>query len=199
MADDEPTAARGAAGDDGILLAAIGRGDHRAFRTLMCAHMPSVTRLAFRITGNREDAHEVAQEAFLRVWTMAPRWRFDLDARFSTWLYRVVVNLCLDRRRRVAPLPLEEAGDPADTAPDGLDRVAAAEMARRLAEALAELPPRQRAAVTLCYYGEVKGPDAAEILEISVSALESLLVRGRRALRLRLNDFEDLDRWGDMS
>ena len=164
----------------------------------MHAHMPPVVRLAYRLTGNREDAHEVAQEAFLRVWTTAPRWRRDLDARFTTWLYRVVVNLCVDRRRRVAPLPLETAGDPADPAPDSLDRVAAGETSRRLAGALADLPERQRAAVTLCYYGGVKGPEAADILGISVSALESLLVRGRRALRLSLNDLEELDRWGEV-
>ena len=184
--------------DDRALLALIGRGDHRAFQTLMRAHMSYVARLAYRMVGNREDADEVAQEAFLRVWTAAPRWRHDLDARFTTWLYRVVVNLCLDRRRRVTPLPLEAAGDPADPAPDSLQKVSADETSRLVARALEELPPRQRAAITLCYYVGVNGPEAAEILEISVSALESLLVRGRRALRLRLNDLGESDRLGDV-
>ena len=188
-----------ATGDgDRALLARIGQGDHRAFQTLMRTHMAYVARLAYRIVGNRDDADEVVQEAFLRVWTVAPRWRHDLDARFTTWLYRVVVNLCLDRRRRVTPLPLEEAGDPVDPAPDSLDQVSAGETARLVARALEELPARQRAAITLCYYGGVNGPQAAEILEISVSALESLLVRGRRALRLRLGDLEELDGLGDV-
>ena len=183
--------------DDHALLASIGRGDHRAFQTLMRIHMPYVQRLARRIIGNREDADEVAQEAFIRVWTIAPRWRHDLDARFTTWLYRVVVNLCLDRRRRVVTLPLEDAGDPADTGPSSFDKVTADETARLVAGALEELPARQRAAITLCYYYGVNGQEAAEILEVSVSALESLLVRGRRALRLRLKDVADLDRLGD--
>ncbi|MEI6556918.1 MAG: RNA polymerase sigma factor [Rhodospirillaceae bacterium] len=183
--------------DDRTLLALIGRGDHRAFQTLMRAHMPFTLRLAYRVIGNRDDAEEVAQEAFLRVWTMAPRWRHDLEARFTTWLYRVVVNLCLDRRRRLVPLPLEDAGDTADPAPDSLDRVAADETTRLVAHALDGLPPRQRAAISLCYYGGVNGPQAAEILEVSVSALESLLVRGRRALRLRLTGLGALERVGE--
>ncbi len=199
LVGDNTDEGRAAAGDgDRVLLASIGRGDHNAFQTLMRAHMSYVQRLAYRIVGNREDADEIAQEAFLRVWTMAPRWRHDLDARFTTWLYRVVVNLCLDRRRRVGTLPLEEVGDPVDPAPNSLDKVAADETARLVARALEDLPPRQRAAITLCYYAEINGQEAAEILEISVSALESLLVRGRRALRHRLNDLGDLDRLGDV-
>ena len=199
LVGDNTDERRAATGDgDRALLASIGRGDHNAFQTLMRAHMSYVLRLAYRIVGNREDADEIAQEAFLRVWTVAPRWRHDLDARFTTWLYRVVVNLCLDRRRRVGTLPLEEVGDPVDPAPNSLDKVAADETARLVARALEDLPPRQRAAITLCYYAEINGQEAAEILEISVSALESLLVRGRRALRLRLNDLGDLDRLGDM-
>ena len=197
MGGNSGTEASGVGDGDRALLVLIGRGDHRAFQTLMRAHMSYVVRLAYRMVGNREDADEVAQEAFLRVWTAAPRWRHELDARFTTWLYRVVVNLGLDRRRRLAPVPLEEAGDPADPAPSSLDKVSADETARLVALALEDLPPRQRAAITLCYYAGVNGPEAAEILEISVSALESLLVRGRRALRLRLNDLGELDRLGE--
>ena len=199
LVGDNTDERRAATGDgDRALLASIGRGDHNAFQTLMRAHMSYVLRLAYRIVGNREDADEIAQEAFLRVWTVAPRWRHDLDARFTTWLYRVVVNLCLDRRRRVGTLPLEDVSDPVDPAPTSLDKIAAEETSRLVAHALEDLPPRQRAAITLCYYAEINGQEAAEILEISVSALESLLVRGRKALRLRLNDLGDLDRLGDM-
>ena len=183
--------------EDRVLLAAIGHGDHRAFHALVQRHMTFVLRLAQRVLGNRDDADEVAQEAFLRVWTTAPRWRNDREARFRTWLYRVVVNLCLDRRRRLPPLPLEEAGDPPDTGPNGLDTVVAEENARRVAQALDALPPRQRKAITLCYYAEVSSTEAAGILEVSLSALESLLVRGRRALRLHLADLGVLDGKGE--
>lgn len=172
--------------DDSSLMAAIAEGNHAAFHELMRRHMPLALSVAQRMTGNRADADEVAQEAFLRVWTGAARWRPDGQARLRTWLFRVVVNLCLDRRRRATALPLEEAGDPADPSPDCVEQIASAQTARLISGALDQLPPRQKAAITLCYYGGFSGNEAAGILEVSASALESLLVRARRALRGRL-------------
>ncbi|NFV79661.1 RNA polymerase sigma factor [Magnetospirillum aberrantis SpK] len=168
--------------DDESLLAAIGRGDPTAFATLMERHGAFAMTLAIRMTGNIQDAEEVAQEAFLRVWSVAARWNPG-GARFTTWLYRVVMNLCLDRKRRAPMAALDDVAEPADTAPDGLERCASDQARELVAEALATLPDRQRAAVSLCYYGEVSCQEAAEALDISLSALESLLVRGRRGLR----------------
>lgn len=139
--------------------------------------------LAMRMSGNATDAEEVAQEAFLRVWSAAPRWNANGGARFSTWLYRVVMNLCLDRKRRAPMLALDDVAEPADPSPNGLDHCSGGQASALVAEALATLPDRQRAAVALCYFGEVSCQDAADSLEVSLSALESLLVRGRRALR----------------
>lgn len=140
-------------------------------------------RLAIRMTGNGPDAEEVAQEAFLRVWSTAARWDANGGAQFTTWLYRVVMNLCLDGKRHAAMLDLDEVEEPADLGPGGLEFCANRQASNLVAEGLAGLPERQRAAMSLCYFGEVSCQDAADSLEISVSALESLLVRGRRALR----------------
>src|SRR5690606_16568028 len=107
-------------------------------------------------TGNRGDAEEIVQEAFLRAWLKAPTWlgREDREggAAFSTWLGRVVVNLCLDRKRRAVPLPIEAAAHVPDTAPDGFAAAAGGETAARVAAAIAALPERQRAAISLCHY-----------------------------------------------
>lgn len=168
--------------DDEVLLLAIGRGDHRAFTALMERHGAFAMTLAMRMTGNAQDAEEVAQEAFLRVWLAAGRWSPGA-ARFTTWLYRVVVNLCLDRKRRAPMLAIDDVAEPADDRPSGLDACSTEQARGLVAEALASLPERQRAAVSLCYYGEVSCQEAADILEVSLSALESLLVRGRRGLR----------------
>lgn len=138
--------------------------------------------LATRMTGNLSDAEEVAQEAFLRVWSVAQRWQPG-GARFTTWLYRVVMNLCLDRRRRAPMLAIDDIAEPADPSPTGLQTCTDGQARNMVIEALASLPDRQRAAMTLCYFGEVSCQEAADSLEISLSALESLLVRGRRALR----------------
>ena len=177
--------AAGAAADDDLLLA-IAKGDQLAFRRLMERHGKPMLALAHRLTGSAEDADEVVQEAFLKVWKLAGRWEVGGAAAFSTWFYRVVFNASLDRRRRAPMAPLEEAGTPVDPAPIGFET--AHEKQRRLAivAALEELPERQKKAVWLYYFGEVTGPQAAEVLGMSLSALEALLVRGRRSLKKAL-------------
>src|SRR5882762_6988628 len=99
---------------DHDLMARTALGDARAFQTLARRHGGRALALARRILGNDAVAEEIVQDAFLRVWTHAPRWR--PEAAFRTWLYRIVVNLCLNARRRPADLPLEAAGDVADPA-----------------------------------------------------------------------------------
>src|SRR5918911_1238426 len=101
---------------DEDLMARVARGDDTAFRLLAQRHAARSIALARRITGNDADAEEIVQEALLRVWINAPRWR--PVAAFRTWFYRVVLNLCLGRRRRLPFVPLEGAGDPADPAAD---------------------------------------------------------------------------------
>jgi RNA polymerase sigma-70 factor (ECF subfamily) len=172
--------------DDVELLGAVAQGDHDAFRCLMARHMKRSLALAQRIVGHADDADEIVQEAFLRVWTSAPRWRPDGDARFTTWFYRVIVNLCLDRRRRLPFLELDDAFEPVDTSPSSLDALVGRQSRGVVAGALADLPPRQRAAISLYYFDDMTGPEVARILDLSLKAVESLLVRGRRALKRSL-------------
>lgn len=168
---------------DRDLLIAAGTGDRWAFAQLMERHTPFALALGIRLLGNADDAEDVAQEAFLRVWRKAPDWDGDGDARFTTWLYRVVINLCTDRKRRKQTLPMDDVEEPPDPGPNGLDQLASTQMRAVVAEALADLPDRQRAAIALCHLGEVSNFEAAQTLGVTVSALESLLVRGRRGLR----------------
>lgn len=93
------------------------------------------------------------------------------------------MNLCLDRKRRAPMAALDDVAEPADSSPNGLESCTTDQARDLVAAALAQLPDRQRAAVSLCYYGEVSCQEAADALDISLSALESLLVRGRRGLR----------------
>lgn len=171
---------------DEALMARIGRGDEAAFRALSRRHLASVVALARHIMRNSADAEDIAQEAMLRVWTHAPRWQ-PLAA-FRTWLTRIVVNLCLDRKRRATPLPLDVAGDPADSTPDVEQRLQDTEAERRVSTAIDALPPRQRAAIALTYRDGLSNAEAAEALGTSVSALETLLVRAKQKLRSTLRD-----------
>jgi RNA polymerase sigma-70 factor (ECF subfamily) len=192
---------------DDALMRRAGSGDKAAFALLVRRHLARATALAQRITGNRSDAEEIVQEAFLRCWQKAPEWRpverpandraandrggDGATAQFGTWLYRVLVNLCLDRRRRPQPVGIEAADTVADSAADGFDETARGETSRRVQAAMAQLPERQRAALALCYFEGLGNIEAAATLDISIGALESLLVRARRALRDALGDLAE--------
>lgn len=164
-------------------MCAVAEADQKAFGILMGRHVPKMVALARRITLNAHDADEVVQEAFLRVWTNAPRWDIHGPAQFRTWLRRIVTNLAIDRNRRPKPLPLEVAGDPPDPAKNAEAGLERDDMDRQVRRALESLPPRQRAAVALYYFEELTAAEAANILGLSLGATEALLVRARKGLR----------------
>jgi RNA polymerase sigma-70 factor (ECF subfamily) len=169
---------------DEALMARVAKGDQRAFRELARRHVPVMLGVSRRILGSAAEAEDVVQEAMLRVWTHAPRWQ--PLALFRTWLSRVVVNLCLDRKRKAPWVELEAAGEIADPAPLAGDAAEAAERERLLAGAIAELPERQRAAIVLSYTEGMSNAQVAEVLDTTVSAVETLLVRGKQNLRRAL-------------
>jgi RNA polymerase sigma-70 factor (ECF subfamily) len=171
---------------DSDLLSAAAGGEHRAFKTLMERHAAAAQALAKRIVGGASDADDIAQEAFLRAWKAAPGWRANGKARFATWLYRVVTNLCMDRLRQPPARPLDLAAGVEARQSDGYDQTLAAANRVRVRKAMAALTPGQRAAIALYHFSEMRGAEAAQVLGVSVPAFESLLVRGRRSLRSEL-------------
>jgi RNA polymerase sigma-70 factor (ECF subfamily) len=171
---------------DAGLLARMGQGDEAATRLLASTKLPRVLALARRILGDADEAEDVAQETFLRVWRQAGRWRPGA-ARFDTWLHTVVLNLCRDRLRRRRETMVDVLPEMADPALPQDAVMAEAEQSRRVAAAVAALPERQREAILLVHYQDLSNIAAAQALEVSVDALESLLARGRRTLRNGLN------------
>ncbi|MEO1330160.1 MAG: RNA polymerase sigma factor [Pseudomonadota bacterium] len=170
---------------DEALLARFASGDQSAARDLTARHTPRALALAFRMLRDQAEAEDVAQEAMLRAWRIAPDWRPG-GAKFSTWLHRVTLNLCYDRLRKKKGAPLEDAPEPEDPTPSVQAQLEEADGAAALRAALDTLPERQRAAIILRHYEERSNPEIAEALEVSVEAVESLLARGRRALRAAL-------------
>lgn len=169
---------------DEELMAGVAAGSEPDFRRLAERHLSRILSLAGRITRNPADSEEIAQEALLRVWVHAARWR--PKAAFRTWLYRIVVNLCLDRARRPAFAALDDVAEPIDPGPDPARQAESAEMTRIVAAAVTELPKRQRAAIALTHFEGLSDVEAADVLGTSVGGVESLLVRARRTLRERL-------------
>ncbi|QYX58527.1 RNA polymerase sigma factor [Roseovarius sp. SCSIO 43702] len=181
-ASDEPGGT-----DDDALLAAFAAGDVAAARLLTDRHLPRVLAHAARLLGQRAEAEDVAQEAMLRLWRKAPEWEPG-GARVSTWLYRVVANLCADRTRRAREVALEAAPEPRDGAPTVVARMEAEDRAAALQAALMRLPERQREAVVLRHIEGLGNGEIARIMETSIEAIESLIARGKRALAADLTD-----------
>lgn len=168
---------------DDALLVLFANGEQDAARELTKRLGPRAFGVAFRVLGDRAEAEDAAQDAMVRLWRMAPDWQPG-NAKVSTWLYRVTLNLCLDikRRRRGGMARLDDVAEPADPAMSAAEHLQQATRADALQMALKELPDRQREAVVLRHLEGLANPEIAEIMEISTEAVESLTARGKRAL-----------------
>ena len=170
------------------LMLRVAQGDGAAFTQLVRLLERPALALAFRTLNDRAGAEDVCQQAFARLWTHGPR--FD-PARGSAeaWFRRILVNLCLDRRRSLRPVqPLEAAAELADHRPDPEAAAIRADGHARLDAAMARLNPRQRLALSL-FHGE--GQSMAEIavlMETTPKAVEGLLGRARNELRTLMNE-----------
>lgn len=166
---------------DEALLTLFANGDGAAARALTLRMTPRVMAHAYRLLGDRDEAEDVAQEAMMRLWRIAPEWRQG-EAKVTTWLYRVVANLCTDRLRRRRGVDLDAVPEPEDGAPGAEQGLLQQARADALQMALGHLPERQRQAVVLRHIEGLSNPEIAEIMEIGVEAVESLTARGKRAL-----------------
>lgn len=164
------------------LLERIRAGDEQAYAQLLDRHLDRIHGLAVRMLGNAADAEEVAQDTFIKAWQQIPEWTPG-KAKFSTWLHRVAMNLCHDALRRRRPTQPLDSIDPRSDAPGPEGRAHARDQSAEVRRALDSLPERQREAIILSHFQELSQREAAQVLDVSERALESLLARGRRALR----------------
>ncbi|MEY8880590.1 RNA polymerase sigma factor [Donghicola sp. XS_ASV15] len=166
---------------DEALLVLYAKGDSLAAQVLSRRFLPRVLAHATRVLKDQAEAEDVAQEAMLRLWKIAPDWRAG-EAQVTTWMYRVTANLCTDRIRKRRSVPLDAAPEPEDDTPSAGEAMQDAARAQALNAALMELPERQRQAVALRHLEGLSNPEIAEILDCGVEAVESLIARGKRAL-----------------
>ena len=175
--------------DDENLLERVGKGDRAAFAVLVRRHSDRYYRLAYRYTARHEEAEDIVQVAFIKLWETPDIWDPRRGARFTTWFYRVVVNLCLDSRKKRGEAAVPESLEPKDENPDSESKVAESEARTLLAREIKRLPPRQKTALILCFYEELRHEDAAGIMKVSVSALRSLLMRAKATLRREMDRY----------
>ena len=177
--------ARDVAADDDATMTRIAARDSLVFSRVVEAHAAMLHRVAYRMIGDGAEAEDVAQEALLRLWATADRWRAG-QAGIAAWLTRVAVNLCLDRLRRRRFSSDAEVPERADDTPGADEGIAAAQLRAAALAALGDVSERHRAAIVLTYYEELPNAEAAEVLDMKLKAFESLLFRARGAMRAAL-------------
>lgn len=174
--------------DEAALVQAAATGDGSAFRRLVAPELGRLHSVAYRMLQDAAEAEDVVQDALTRAWSTIPRWRAG-EARYGTWLHRVVVNAALDRlrgRKVRQHAPLDEAMEVSDGAPDPMQVLSDAQRLKAMRQAIAELPERQRVALILATASGMPQGEIAITMEITVGAVESLLVRAKRNLAARL-------------
>jgi RNA polymerase sigma-70 factor (ECF subfamily) len=187
--DNPPVAADIVFDEDSELLDRLATGDEAAFRTLVERHIDRAYAIALRIIGNAADAEDVVQDTMLKIWSHRGRWQHG-RAKFSTWLYRVISNRCIDLRRKPRTENVEAVPEVADGQPDAASVIERNELSGMLEVAMQRLPEQQRIAVILSYHENMSNGEIAQVMDTTIAAVESLLKRGRQQLRQLLRKHE---------
>ena len=167
--------------EDAELLARFAQGDRAAAQVLTARLAPVVYAQAFRMLGDRAKAEDITQDSLLRLWHAAPDWQVG-QAKVTTWLYRVTSNLCIDKMRKRKRQSSDAVPEMPDDGPDMERRLQDLARAQALRAALSDLPDRQKQAMVLRHLEGLPNLDVAQIMQISVEAVESLMSRGKRSL-----------------
>ena len=191
---------------DAVLMLRVKHGDRAAFAELVEKYKQPVMNLVYRTLRDETEAEDLAQNVFLQVYKSARR--YESRAKFSTWLFTIARNLCLNEIRRRSRHPadsLEESHtehedqprqqfeDKSSVAPP--EKLLHGELAQKIEEALAELPENQRTAILLCRQEELSYEEIAEVLGCSLSATKSLIHRGRETLKEKLKPYLRTGEW----
>jgi RNA polymerase sigma-70 factor (ECF subfamily) len=172
---------------DEQLMIAVSKGNVEAFEQIVVRYQRLAWRIAYRYIGNYSDAEEIAQEAFLKILDSAKSYR--PSAKFSTYLYKVVANMCLDHSRKKRPQLADEFPVDKELTETPYSNLQIQERNQAIQLAVESLPARQRLAIILRYYENLSYDQIAAAMDTSVKATERLLARARKKLERSLADF----------
>jgi RNA polymerase sigma-70 factor (ECF subfamily) len=169
--------------DDESLIQRIRKESHEAFAVLVKRYSKRFYSIAYRLVINKADAEDIVQEAFLKVWYRPQLWNPDKQVKFTTWFYKVIINLCLDHNKKKKPLALPEDLQLADKQPGQDVLLDIHQRQALLNHFMQKLPERQELALNLCFYEGLSNKEAAEIIGVEVKALQSLIMRAKTTLK----------------
>jgi RNA polymerase sigma-70 factor (ECF subfamily) len=172
---------------DHRLMDLISEGDDEAFHELVSRYQQPVLNLAFRFLGDAQEAKDISQEAFLRIFQAAER--YQPTTQFKSFLFRIVRNLCLDHTRRKKPVYMDELPEQ-HSGSDPLSDLEQEQLRKALSSAVSSLPENQRMALLLHHFEGLRYTEIAQVMDTTVSAVESLLVRAKRAMRERMKPLQ---------
>jgi len=175
--------------DDESLICQIQEGSHDAFSALVNRHSNRFYRMAYRLVFSKDDAEDIVQEAFLKLWDRPYLWNPGKGAKFTTWFYRVVINLSLDHRKKKKLMRLPEDIEFADENPDAEVLLDVHQKQAVLERFIQDLPERQQLAVNLCFYEGLSNNEAAQIIGVKVKALQSLVMRAKTTLKYNVKQY----------
>ena len=171
---------------DHDLLAFIQDGSREAFAVLVRRHTERFYRLAYRYVQSKETAEDIVQDAFLKLWEDPGKWQPERHNKFTTWFYRVVVNLCLDWQKKKRPMALDDGRPLVDEGETAAEAMIRAQEQKMLEKEIAALPERQRTALNLCFDEGLSNREAAEVMGLNLKALQSLIMRAKATLKERI-------------
>ena len=183
---------------DESLMERVQNGDHEAFSMLVHRNAKMFYAAAYRMCSSADDAEDIVQDAFMKLWNNPGRWDAGRGAKFSTWFYRVVTNQAIDfMRRKKGAKEIDTFDRIMDESPGQGDILEEKERDAMLEKAVQSLPERQKTALNLCFYEGLSNKEAADIMGVGVKALESLLMRAKAGLRTELERCGMLSRDGE--
>lgn len=170
--------------DEQLMIRVQQNADHKAFSALVSRHTRMFYAAAYRMYPNQDEAEDIVQEAFLKLWRRPEIWKSDRKAKFTTWFYRIVTNLAIDHLRKKKNTKGSDSLDRIiDSGESAQEAIEADDQGKAVEQAVQQLSERQKIALNLCFYEELSNKEAAEIMDIGVKALESLLMRAKASLR----------------
>ena len=186
---------------DESLMARVKNHDHQAFSILVERHSEKFYYSSYRIVMNRQEAEDIVQDAFLKLWDKPEIWKSGKGAKFTSWFYRIVMNLSVDRYRKYKKMV--DIGEEQDipVIDTQFEELKTMQEQQVINDALKTLPEKQLLALNLCFYEEMNRKDAAAMMKVSIKALESLLMRGKAKLKDELyrQNFRDDEQKGDVA